>query len=73
MGADDYIEKPFSPTELIARIKSLLRRINLNMKDGDLIHSGPFVLNNLEESLYKKGKKNRINTNRIYDIVSINV
>ncbi|AJI08340.1 response regulator transcription factor [Bacillus cereus] len=57
MGADDYIEKPFSPTELIARIKSLLRRINLNMKDGDLIHSGPFVLNNLEESLYKKGKK----------------
>ncbi|WP_042146288.1 response regulator transcription factor [Paucisalibacillus sp. EB02] len=29
-GADDYIPKPFSPNELIARINSLLRRINLN-------------------------------------------
>ncbi|EJR80224.1 response regulator transcription factor [Bacillus cereus group sp. MYBK249-1] len=56
LGADDYIEKPFSPMELIARIQSLLRRINLNTEDSDLIHSGPFVLNILQENLYNQGK-----------------
>lgn len=29
VGADDHISKPFSPTELIARIQSLLRRVNV--------------------------------------------
>jgi two-component system, OmpR family, response regulator len=28
MGADDYVSKPFSPRELLARIKSVLRRVN---------------------------------------------
>ena len=28
MGADDYVVKPFSPRELVARIKSVLRRVS---------------------------------------------
>jgi two-component system, OmpR family, phosphate regulon response regulator OmpR len=45
LGADDYITKPFSPNELIARIKSQLRRNKIN-KDSDdgLIVSGAFKL-----------------------------
>lgn len=30
VGADDHVSKPFSPTELIARIQSLLRRVNVH-------------------------------------------
>lgn len=36
LGADDYICKPFSPREVIARIKSILRRLNIQTSE----HSG---------------------------------
>ncbi len=54
LGADDYIAKPFNPLEVIARIKSLLRRCyNLNVKiyknefleKGNILEIGKLVLN----------------------------
>lgn len=36
VGADDYLTKPFSPKELMARIKAALRRMNLSSTAGDL-------------------------------------
>ena len=32
IGADDYVIKPFSPNEVIARIKAIMRRMDLNME-----------------------------------------
>lgn len=43
LGADDYMPKPFSPKELMLRVRNLLRRSNEN-QGGNLVESGPFSL-----------------------------
>jgi DNA-binding response OmpR family regulator len=50
IGADDYVTKPFSPRELLARIKAVLRRTSgegapVHGPDGEGFSFGPWVLN----------------------------
>ena len=35
LGADDYIVKPFSPREVVARIKAVMRRVKTNTETND--------------------------------------
>jgi DNA-binding response OmpR family regulator len=44
VGADDYVAKPFSPRELTARVKAVLRRVERAPEPEDLTQLGPLVL-----------------------------
>jgi len=39
IGADDYVTKPFSPRELVARIRAILRRVDREAEPGDRIEA----------------------------------
>ncbi|QWG81559.1 response regulator transcription factor (plasmid) [Bacillus mycoides] len=56
IGADDYMEKSFSPMLLTARVQSLLRRVKGHKENMESIHSEPFRLNIQQEKLYRKGE-----------------
>lgn len=56
LGADDYISKPFRVKELLARIKTVLRRYNKDTADG-IINIGNIKINTNEAKVYKNSKE----------------
>jgi DNA-binding response OmpR family regulator len=44
IGADDYVTKPFSPREVVARAKAILRRTQKDRPEGHILRAGPFLI-----------------------------
>ncbi|MBQ3403856.1 MAG: response regulator transcription factor [Oscillospiraceae bacterium] len=70
-GADDYVTKPFSPTELTARIDALYRRLGPDENtDATEIVRGPFRLNTRNRTLEKNGDRIKL-TQVEYSIIKL--
>jgi two-component system response regulator ResD len=68
LGADDYIVKPFSPRELVARIRAVLRRTEGDNNEAGVINYPGFKLNRITREVEVDGESVRL-TAKEFDLL----
>ena len=68
LGADDYVVKPFSPREVVARVRAVLKRTGQTQGQSARLEFGPLVIDGLSREVFVDGQP--INTTpREFDLL----